>query len=65
MNKVLVGRLAVILGLLVFIAVLDGFIIRLMGVGIAYLLINYGLHLLGKPSLFVLVQQSLNSMEVS
>lgn len=55
-NNSNIGVAAVIFGAVVFVVATGDIIFRVLGVLIAIALVNHGLQLMGKPPLFILVQ---------
>lgn len=61
-NSANVGIAAIIFGIVVFVVATGDIIFRVLGVLIALVLVNYGLQLIGKPSLSIMAQEWFNQM---
>lgn len=61
-NNSNIGIAAVIFGIIVFVVATGDIIFRVMGILIALVLVNYGLQLMGKPSLSIMAQEWFNQM---
>lgn len=61
-NSANVGIAAIIFGIVVFVVATGDIIFRVLGVLIALVLVNYGLQLMGKPSLSIMAQEWFNQM---
>jgi multisubunit Na+/H+ antiporter MnhG subunit len=57
-----IGVIAIILGTIIFVVATGDIIFRVLGVILAIALINHGLQLMGKPSLFSLIQDWFDQM---
>ena len=57
-----VGVIAIVVGVIVFVAAAGDIIFRVLGVILAISLINHGLQLMGKASLFSLIQNWFDQM---
>jgi sugar phosphate permease len=60
-NSANIGVAAVVFGVAVFVAATGPLIFQVLGILIAIMLVNHGLQLMGKPPLFVMVQDWFNS----
>ena len=61
-NNSNVGIAAVIFGVVVFVVATGDIIFRVLGILIALVLVNYGLQLMGRPSLSVMAHEWFNQM---
>ena len=57
-----VGAAAITFGVMIFIIFTGQLILRLVGVCIAIALVNYGLNLLGKPSILTVMKDFIHSV---
>lgn len=55
-KKTNIGMAAVALGAVLFVIVTGDIIFRVLGALLAFVVVNHGLQLMGKPPLFVLIQ---------
>ncbi len=60
-NSANVGLAAIVFGVAVFVAATGPLIFQVLGILIAIVLVNHGLQLMGKPPLFVMVQDWFNN----
>lgn len=59
-TNVWLGAAAIAFGIVVFVVATGAFILQVIGAVLAYIIINYGLQLMGKPPLLDLIQEWFN-----
>ena len=62
MSEINVGGLLVAVGILVFVAAAGPIFFSVLGIVCSVVIMNYGLQKMGKPPLFVLLQNFLDSI---